>query len=200
MNQGTRLVESDRLYLRLLEPSDAEGNYLKWMADPEVTKYLESRFQTHTVETLRTFIAQMTQGENNVFCAVVLKHHDRHIGNVKLGPIDWVHKRADVGLLIGEKDCWGQGFGAEAYKLMAQHAFLTLNLHKVSAGCYAENEGSAKALERAGFRQEGRRRQHSFVEGHYTDLLLFGILNEEFGRQEIVQESLEKLHPSSVKD
>lgn len=185
-------IESARLYFRALVPADAEGNYLEWMNDPEVTRFLESRFQPHSAESLADFIHKMSQTRDNVFCAIVLKHDHRHIGNIKLGPIDWVHRHADVGLLIGEKDCWGKGYGTEAYKMMAEHAFLTLNLHKVTAGAYVQNQASVKALARAGFVQEGLRKEHCILDGQYTDVALYAVLKDDFERQVMVQEALEE--------
>ena len=199
MSHQARIMESERLYFRALTAADARGNYLKWMNDAEVTQYLESRFQAHSEESLAAYIEQMSSTKDNIFCAIVLKHDDRHIGNIKLGPIEWVHRRAEVGLLIGEKDCWGKGYGTEAYKLMAEHAFFTLNLHKVTAGAYAENEGSIKAMARAGFTQEGRRKEHYFLDDKYTDLLIYGLLKPDFERQELIQEALESAGQPTAK-
>jgi RimJ/RimL family protein N-acetyltransferase len=101
-------------------------------------------------------------------------------------------------LLIGEKDTWGKGYATEIFKMIVRHAFLTLNLNKVTAGVYADNLGSSKALARAGFVEEGVRRQHCFMNGAYTDLIIFGVLREEFLRQELVEEALsEGLEKSS---
>jgi ribosomal-protein-alanine N-acetyltransferase len=184
-------VESSRLYFRALQALDAEGNYLRWMNDSEVTKYLESRFRPQSIQSLQAFIQQMSSSADNVFCAIVQKHDHRHIGNIKLGPIDWIHRRAEVGLLIGEKDCWGKGYGTEAYRMMAEHAFLTLNLHKVTAGAYEDNRASSKALIRAGFTHEGIRKGHSFLDGDYVDVAIFGYLREDFVKQELVEEALQ---------
>ena len=182
MSRPAIIIESERLSFRELTPEDAKGNYLKWMNDAEVVKYLESRFQTHTSESLAEFVRSTAASENNIFCAIVLKQDGRHIGNIKLGPIDLTHRKADVGLMIGEKDCWGKGLGSEAYTLMVEHAFKNLNLHKVTAGAYAVNEASIKALLKAGFRQEGLLQKHCAFDGGYTDVLLFGVLREEFER------------------
>jgi len=190
MSQASKFVESSRLYFRALQPSDAEGNYLQWMNDSEVTRYLESRYRPESIESLKEFIVKASSSRDNVFCAIVTKHDHRHIGNIKLGPIDWIHRRAEVGLLIGEKDCWGKGYGTEAYRMMCEHAFLTLNLHKVTAGAYVANEGSSKALVRAGFTHEGLRKSHCFFDGDYIDLAIFGFLREDFVRQELIEESL----------
>src|SRR5205814_2669717 len=108
----------------------------------------------------------------------VRKDNDQHIGNIKLGPIHWIHRYAEIGLLIGEKSCWGQGYASEAIRLVTTYAFERLNLHKVTAGCYATNVGSVRAFEKAGFVREGVRPRHCFCEGTYVDLILLGCEGE----------------------
>lgn len=168
-------IEGERLYLRGLTLDDASEKYLGWMHDPAVMQYLESRFYPHSLESLRDFISQMQHDRNNVFLAMVLKDGDRHIGNIKLGPINWIHRFADIGLLIGEKDCWGKGYGTEAIRLLTHYAFNILNLHHLTAGCYSTNQGSARAFLKAGWQQEGLRPSYFFCNGSYVDEILLGI-------------------------
>ncbi len=192
MRHEPMFIESQRLYFRAVTPTDAAGNYLRWMNDPEVTQFLESRFRPQSVESIQAYIEDLANSKDNIFCAIVQKSDHRHIGNIRLGPIEWVHRRAEVGLLIGEKDCWGHGLGTEAYKMIAEHAFFSLNLNKVTAGAYDENKGSRQALVKAGFVEEGRRRSHCFVDGAYVDVFVYGALREEFVRQELIEEALEQ--------
>lgn len=172
-------LEGERLYLREVRPSDVNEAYYRWMNDPEVTRYLESRFYPNSLEKLQEYVAAKLGDRDNVFLAIVLKEGDRHIGNVKLGPIDWIHRVADMGFLIGERSAWGQGYAPEAVRLVAEYAFTVLNLRKVTGGCYETNQGSVRVLEKAGFEREGVRPQHFFSEGRYVDCLLFGKIREE---------------------
>lgn len=116
---------------------------------------------------------------DNVFLAIVLKADDRHIGNIKLGPINWLHRFADVGLIIGEKDCWGKGYASQAIRLISDYAFKVLNLHRLTAGCYAANMGSAKAFLKVGWRQDGLRPRHFYCAGEYVDAIMLGITRED---------------------
>lgn len=170
-------LEGERLYLRGVTSEDVTDAYLRWMNDPEVTRYLESRFFPQTKEGIRSFVESLQGDRDNAFFAIVLKEGDRHIGNIKLGPINWLHRLGEIGLMIGEKDTWGKGYAAEAIRLITDYAFRHLNLHKVTAGCYGSNQGSARAFERAGFTVEGLRPQHFFCEGEYVDFILLGKIN-----------------------
>src|SRR3954447_25913603 len=93
-----------RLCLREVRRSDVNENYYHWLNDPEVTRYLETRYVPRSLENIRAFVEHLDGNRDEVFLAICLKDGDRHIGNIKLGPINWVHRYSDISLLIGEKD------------------------------------------------------------------------------------------------
>lgn len=175
------VIGGERIYLRRLVLADVTPRYCRWLNDPEVNRYLESRFRRHTLRSLERDVQGMLADARNVFFAIVLRDGDRHIGNIKLGPILKEHRLADMGILIGEKDCWGQGYAAEAIQLLVGYSFQVLRLHKVTAGCYASNQGSLKAFLKAGFVQEGLRRKHCYCQGKYVDDILLGKINARSG-------------------
>lgn len=170
------ILEGERIYLRSVCLNDVNETYCGWMNDPGVNQYLESRFYPHTVKSLKKYVKSKQSDRNNVFLAIILKDGNRHIGNIKLGPIDDIHRFADIGIIIGEKDCWGKGYATEAIQLMVKYAFGKLNLHKVTAGCYAPNKGSLKAFKKAKFLQEGVRKSHCFYKGKFVDDVLLGLV------------------------
>jgi ribosomal-protein-alanine N-acetyltransferase len=172
-----RFIEGERLYLREVRLSDVNENYYRWMNDPEVIKYLESRFYPNSTEGLGEYVKSKIGDEYNVFLAIILKEGDRHIGNIKLGPINFIHRFADVALIVGEKDCWGKGYATEAIRLISNYAFNQLNLHRLTSGCYDANKGSAQCFQKAGFSIEGKRIKHYFCDGRYVDALFLGKLN-----------------------
>ena len=172
-------LEGKRIYLRRVTEADANRTYLGWLNDPEINRYLESRFKKQTLERLKAYIREITSSAANLFLAIVLKDNERHIGNIKLGPIDNHHRLGDIGLIIGEKDCWGKGYASEAIQLLVDHAFKTLKLHKLTAGCYANNMGSAKAFIKVGFTEEGKLKSHYFCDGNYVDRICLGMTNPE---------------------
>jgi [ribosomal protein S5]-alanine N-acetyltransferase len=173
MNSPAALqLEGPRIFLRPVTPKDASGPYHRWLNDPEITMHLESRFITHTVEAIRSYIESIVANPLNVFLAICLKENGGHIGNIKLGPVSQPHRTGDIGLIIGERECWGQGYATEAIIQIADHAFGTMGLHKLTAGCYSTNLGSARAFEKASFHIEGRRVSHYWQLGRYVDCIL----------------------------
>jgi RimJ/RimL family protein N-acetyltransferase len=174
----TAFITGKHIYLRDVRLSDANENYYRWMNDSEVTKYTESRFYPVSKEALEEYVKEKQKNKDSIFLAIIFKENQQHIGNIKLGPINWIHRLADIGIIIGEKDYWGRGCAAEAIRLISNYAFSTLNLHKLTAGCYKGNAGSGKAFEKAGFTKEGMRKAHMFYDGGYQDIFQYGLINQ----------------------
>lgn len=169
-------INTERLILRSLDAVDVGPPYLEWMSDPEILRYLEVRFSVpQTVYELEKFVTHVNASDNELLLGIFLRDSHSHIGNIKLGPICSNHNRADLGFIIGERAVWGKGYATEAIEAVSRFALTELKLAKVTAGCYASNHGSACALAKAGFVQEGRLSSHLSVDGKRDDALLFGI-------------------------
>lgn len=172
-----RPVIGERVVLAALDESTGLEHYLSWMSDTEVTRYLEVRYAPpSTPEVLHEYVRNINGSRGNLLLGIFSRSDNLHIGNIKLGPIDWRHLRAEVGLLIGDKTVWGRGFASEAITLMARYAFETLHLAKLTAGCYADHAGSAKAFLKAGFSLEATLPSHLVFEDRRVGRHVFGLL------------------------
>ena len=150
-------LSTPRLRLAPLNPDALSTNYLRWLQDPEVTKFLEVRHSTPPdISALREFVRTINASENELLLGVFDRQSQTHIGNVKLGPIDFQNRRAVVGILIGEKKEWGKGIGSETIARVFDFAVQELELQRVDAGCYSSNFGSKRAFLRAGSHLEAR--------------------------------------------
>ena len=174
------IAQSRRLYLREVRQSDVNENYYRWMNDPEITCFLETRFVPRSRENIAAFVREMDGKEDEPFFAICLADDNRHIGNIKLGPINWRHRRADISLLIGDRGCWGKGLATEAIAMITKFGFETLNLRKLCAGCYGTNIGSAKAFEKCGYRREGLLRDHVLTNGDTGSIILLGMTAQDY--------------------
>lgn len=168
------VLVGERLTLRQLTPEDATERYAKWMNDEQINRYLESRFQTHSTEDLRRFINSMMLSDRD-FLFGMFDSELGHIGNIKLGAIDWFHRYGDIGLLIGESDAWSKGYGTEAISLVTKFGLESLSLHKLTAGCYSNNMGSAGAFLKCGWEIEGTRKAHFRSDKEFVDLVQMAI-------------------------
>ena len=172
-------LAGERIYLRALEESDVSGPYLDWLNDYEVTRYLETGSFPTTEDALQKYVRTI-QTPNNVMLAIIEKESGAHVGNIKLGSIQGTHRRADVGILIGDKRAWGKGYGHEATELMLEYGFRRLNLHKITLGVYADHEGAVKSYQKLGFAIEGTLREHLFRDGTFHDEYVMGILRADY--------------------
>jgi ribosomal-protein-alanine N-acetyltransferase len=173
-------AEGSLVILRPLERTDLNERYLSWLNDPAVTRYTETGIFPSTAEDLDNYYRSVSGSKSDVMLAVLDKKSGRHIGNVKLGPIHWVHRRATFGILIGEKEFWGKGVGLDATRLMVEYGFQRLNLHRIDLGVFAEHEAAVRCYEQAGFKVEGRMREDLFLDGEYKDRIRMGLLCSEY--------------------
>ena len=177
------VVTGPRTYLREVRLSDVTEKYYRWMNDPEIYRYLETRFAPQSLETIADFVRHMSGKTDEPFFAICTVETGEHIGNIKIGPINFRHRHGDISLLIGEKSYWGKGYAAEAIDLVTRFGFEIANLNKLEAGCYAENEGSARAFEKCGYAREGLMKGHFLHQGRETDCIRLGLRAADYFAQ-----------------
>jgi RimJ/RimL family protein N-acetyltransferase len=170
----------EKVYLRPLEESDLGEEYLSWLNDDEVTRYMETGAFPVTPADLRRYLERFQNSTTDLIFAIVDRQSDQHMGNVTLNHINWIHRTADTGIMIGRKEFCGKGYAFEAWSLLIEYAFTRLGLRRIIAGAIAGNTASVKVLTKLGFKIEGTRRQHALVDSEYRDGIQFGLFRDEF--------------------
>jgi RimJ/RimL family protein N-acetyltransferase len=110
------------------------------------------------------------------------------IGYLELDEIDWQHGVCWLGVGIGSRSHWGQGYGREAVRLALEFAFDELNLHRVQASVFAYNSRSRALFESLGFQCEGALREFLNRDGIRHDMLLYGQLRREWQALQIQEQ------------
>jgi ribosomal-protein-alanine N-acetyltransferase len=175
---GERLA-GQKIDLRLVTLDDCTPRYQAWLADPDINRYLETRFRPQPLPSIRQFVETMLASPHDYLFAIVESGSGLHVGNLKVGPINPHHLFADLSYFIGEKDRHGRGYAREAIALACGFAFTRLGLHRLQASLYAGNVASARALEAAGFAREGTfTAQVRTREGTWEDRLWYGLLRD----------------------
>ncbi len=169
-------IDGERLLLRKLTVADVSDAYVAWMNDAETNRFLETRWTSHDRAAVEAFVADKGASSVEHLFGIFLVEGERHIGNLKVGPLDPRHGFGPLSYFIGARDMAGQGLATEAVRLGVRIAFERLGVSKLTAGAYAGNIASVRVLEKAGFRQEGRLRSHLAFEGGRADMLAFGLL------------------------
>ncbi len=180
------MICGERVRLRAIERSDIP-NFVRWFNDPEVRRYLLIYAPISAAQEEQWFDRMLEQqGKEQFVFAVDARAGDEwvHIGNVGLHRINWKDRNATLGIVLGEKAYWDQGYGTDATRTMIRFAFEELNLNRVELEVFDENARARRCYEKAGFRYEGTRRQAAFFEGAYHDSHVMSILRHEFYQQQ----------------
>jgi [ribosomal protein S5]-alanine N-acetyltransferase len=173
-------LEGERVTLRLVTRADCTARYVAWLADPEVNRYLETRWSPQPLESVRAFVDGMLESTHSYLFAIVRRETGEHVGNVKVGPVDARHAYADVSYFVGERSAWGKGLGTEAVQLATDFGFERLGLARMQAGLYRENVGSQRVLEKCGYVVEGTLRSKLALGDGRDDHVVLGLLRDEW--------------------
>jgi RimJ/RimL family protein N-acetyltransferase len=171
----------ESVYLRPLERLDAPA-IVPWLNHPEVMRTIRI-FRPLNLTAEEEHIERIQKSENAITLGIMVRSTDRFIGVAGLHEIDFKNRQTGYGIVIGEKDEWGKGYGAEVSKLLVGYAFRTLNLNRVWLHVYTNNERGMRCYPKAGFRQEGVLRQAYYQDGRYWDTITFAILRQEWDAQ-----------------
>jgi RimJ/RimL family protein N-acetyltransferase len=175
------MLLGERIRLRALEREDIPL-FVEWLNDPEVRQYLLMDQPISKVQEEDWFETMHKQPprQQPLMIEVSGPQGWTPIGDIALFDFEDQHRSAELGILIGEKQYWNLGYGREAVGLLLKHGFNTLNLHRIYLWVYATNLRGIHSYENAGFVYEGRKREAIFQDGKYIDLLLMGILRQEW--------------------
>jgi ribosomal-protein-alanine N-acetyltransferase len=176
------LLSTDRLLLEPLSLKHATERYVSWLNDHQVYKYLETRGE-QTIDSLREFINYQIKNKKYIW-AIIDKSLNVHIGNIKIDPINEVHKYGEYGILIGDKDYWGKGFAREASKVVLNYFFTKNNyLRKINLGVVEKNSEAINLYKKLGFKQEGYLYKHLIYDGIEIDVIRMAIFRDNFINQ-----------------
>lgn len=177
-------IYGKRIRLRAVEKEDLPL-FVRWINDPEVTEDLLFTAPMSMADEEKWFEKMMSLPlSEHVLVIEVQKPQSqgdyRPIGTCQFHNVDWRNRSAEVGIMIGEKSFWDQGYGTETMQLLLKHGFNTLNFHRIWLQVIAKNKRGMRAYEKAGFQNEGMYRQSHYQHGQYYDVHLMSVLKEEW--------------------
>lgn len=163
-------LKSKRVSLHKFTNKYITAEYLGWLNDHQVTRYLCTGRLPVTKDDV--FIPN---NDTDLWFAVVFDENGvfKYIGTISLHDIDWVARKGEVGYMIGDKNYWKKGVATEIIGLISDYAFDRLGLNKLTAGVVEGNTGSMKALEKNGFEKYGTNPQDYYLCGKYLGTHLF---------------------------
>jgi RimJ/RimL family protein N-acetyltransferase len=177
-----RVIEGRIVNLRAPDMSDLARNYA-WINDREVTRFLggQARYLMSMAaeEEWMRGVCERMQGYDRVFLAIETKD-GRHIGNTNLFNSVPEQRQSELGIMIGDKDYWSRGFGADALKTLVRFGFEEMDLHRIMLQVFSYNPRAIACYTGVGFVEEVRMRQDMWHEGAYHDTIIMGLLRPEF--------------------
>jgi [ribosomal protein S5]-alanine N-acetyltransferase len=180
LKNQTFSVLGEKLFLKAMTSELVEDRYINWMNDYEVTKYTEQKYRNNNRKDVEDFVKSKYQSEADLLFGIF--YNKSHIGNIKLGPIDFNHMVSDISYFIGDKSMWGKGISTKVIGIVVEIAFNVVGLEKVTAGVYENNTGSIVVLEKNGFVLEGVKRSQVLFEGKRIDGAIYGRIKNDVGR------------------
>jgi len=158
---------------------------IQWSKDSEFDRLLDTEpayLRTHKQDK------EWLQDHLKEMCTFMIHTlaDDRTIGFIDLSGFNWAAGDASVGIGLGERVYWGQGYGTDAMRIILRYAFEELNLRRVSLTVFEYNPRGIRSYEKAGFKIEGRARQAVNRAGQRWDIIFMGILRSEWEAAQVV--------------
>ncbi len=173
------LIETPRLLITPFKEEHLTQRYVNWLNDPDVVKYSEQLYKYHTLESCRTYWESYKNTPHYFWAIISRDAIQGHIGNLN-AYVDTNNRVADMGILIGDKRIWGNGYGTEAWIAVGDYLLNHLGLRKISAGTLEVNLGMINIMRHSGMTEDGRRRRHYLFEGQEVDLIFAAVFIESW--------------------
>ncbi|GGA33521.1 GNAT family N-acetyltransferase [Paenibacillus physcomitrellae] len=175
-------ILGDSIILREYQSSDLP--YIRnWVNDPEIVDNLSDIFlYPHTEQATEQFLNAMLDNNNVHQRGFVIAHKEteEYIGQIDLFKLDWKNRSAGLGIVLGNREHLGKGYGSQAIKLLQEFAFNRMNLHRLQLEVFDFNQRAYHCYLKCGFKEEGRLREKHFIQGRYADMIVMGILKSEY--------------------
>jgi RimJ/RimL family protein N-acetyltransferase len=159
---------------------DLLATYQRWINDFAAARNIGLPPRPVSLEAETAWFDGVATSPTEVSFTIYERATWRPIGTTGLQGVDHRNRTAEFGILIGEADSRGRGFGTETTRLMLDYAFTALGLHNVMLRVYAYNLAGLRTYEKAGYREFGRRREAVWMGGRLWDVVYMECLASEF--------------------
>jgi len=164
-----------KLQLQPLEKEDLAFVY-HMQINPDVSNYWCQEPYTTMAKIEQSYLASQ---EGNSHREFILTQKNEKIGFLALYDIDNRHRHAEFSIII-DPNHQGKGYAEQASRLLIDYGFNQLNLHKLYLHVLKHNEKAIHIYKKIGFQHEGELKQHYFVDGHYYDGYMMGLLRDKY--------------------
>ena len=165
------MIESKNLFLKSFTTKDITDDYVAWLNNKYITKYSNQKFLKHSKKTCQEYLKSFANS-SNLFFSINRKIDKKKIGTMT-AYISKFHNTADIGILIGDKDVWGKGFGYEAWYIFCEYLFNDKKIRKITAGTVKSNRGMINVIKKYKMSLDGIRKRQLIFNGKFEDEIKF---------------------------
>ena len=166
--------------IRLRDYRDSDYKHMRaWVNNPRSLARCLTFFYPHSEAGTRKFL-DMAASSNWKGFVIAFRDTEEYIGQVDFVKLDEKNGWGELGIVIGNEEYLGKGYGTEALQLIIDFAFDQLRLNRVELVCWSFNARARHVYEKLGFVQEGVRRQKRYRNGGFHDEICYGLLREEW--------------------
>lgn len=173
------MITGNKIILRPLHSNDWDKT-LKWRNSMEIKNYAMIHPYPITVDQEKDWYDHILKNitDKIIYFAIDEKQQSKLIGYVFLKNIQWIHRNCTLGIIIGENDSRGKGYGIEALQLIENYAFHTLNLNKISLEVVAYNQAAINLYKKVGYVVEGTLVNQFFSDNQYHNVCIMSLFKK----------------------
>lgn len=172
------MLKGDRVLLRPMKPEDIARQH-EFSQDLELYGLDSTYPRVSSLEKAQAFYAERTKFDENL-APFAIEADGKYIGYCSLMHLQDRYGNLELGIMIGDREYWGRGYGREVIKLLLAYGFRYLRARRIELTTHAKNERALRCYLACGFVKEGRPRKVIWIEGEYVDLVNMSILREEW--------------------
>lgn len=177
------LLRGKNVRLTAQDMEQAAAQYFQWSQDAEYMRLVDGDPPVPLSLKATKDVNERDWPEddpNNIMFLIRANEDDRIIGFANLDYISWAHGDSYMGIGLGDRTCWGRGYGSEAMNILLRYAFTELSLHRLTLTVFEFNERAVRMYQRCGFKIEGIVREVLYRDGRRWDLISMGLLRDEW--------------------
>lgn len=164
----------------------------RWSSDPAVLRWSGGApTELGLAEFRNRILEDHTANPSNRRAFFIVNRAGELIGRVGVFAIDWVMRQGELGIVIGESNYWGKGYGRDVVMTLLHHVFENTSLESINLFTFTDNVRAQQCFAACGFRVVGTGRRFS------PDIGEFEGIEMELTRSEFLTNPLPRPHSSN---
>ena len=163
-----------------LEQIQESSEYFSWLDDLSLDTFTERSYFPNNIRRMEHYYEHACSNTDLMLLGIFDNDSEKHIGNITFQEINWIHQRAFIAYLLGDKEFAGKGIITDAVLMLMYYGFNKLNFQRIYGGVSEHHIASQRVCEKVGLKIEGRMRKHLIKNGKASDVLMVGSIRDEW--------------------